>query len=189
YLESLEVLIQTAQTLGDFQTIREELAQTESQKSGSLRNSGKKDTRARTGNGSRGQQREAPLEPRKYMSEAGHQILVGRNNFQNDRLTFKIAGPEDLWFHTQKIPGSHVILKLQPGIPLDNDTLNDACQIAVYFSKGQPSSKVPVDYTQRKNVKKPPGAKPGFVIYDFFQTAIITPDPQRLQRLFASAHE
>jgi predicted ribosome quality control (RQC) complex YloA/Tae2 family protein len=185
YLESLEVLILKAQTPADLQSIREELLQTAIKKPGPLRNSGKKPKTHE----SRVQGREAPLEPRKFTSEAGHLILVGRNNFQNDRLTFKVAGPEDLWFHTQKIPGSHVILKLQPGVALDNDTLNDACQMAVYFSKGQPSSKVPVDYTQRKNVKKPPGSKPGFVIYDFFQTAIITPDEQRLQRLFASAHE
>lgn len=182
YLESLEVLILTARTLEDLQPIREELTQEVRQKPGLHKNSGKKPK-----SNAHNQRREAPLEPRKLTSEAGHQILVGRNNFQNDRLTFKVAGPEDLWFHTQKIPGSHVILKLQPGIALDDDTLNDACQIAVYFSKGQPSTKVPVDYTQRKNVKKPPGAKPGFVIYDFFQTAIITPDERRLQRLFATA--
>ncbi|MCL6590249.1 MAG: NFACT family protein [Firmicutes bacterium] len=183
YLESLEVLIQTAGTMADLQLIRDELAQTESQKSGLFPKSKKTGGRPVTGPRSR----ETLMEPRKYISEAGHQILAGRNNIQNDRLTFKIAGPEDLWFHTQKIPGSHVILKLRPGVALDEETLNDACQIAVYFSKGQPSTKVPVDYTRRKNVKKPPGAKPGFVIYDFFQTAIITPDERRLQRLFATA--
>jgi predicted ribosome quality control (RQC) complex YloA/Tae2 family protein len=117
------------------------------------------------------------------LSPAGHQILVGRNNLQNDKLTFKIAAPGDLWFHTQKIPGSHVILKAQPGLAVDDATLNYACQIAVYFSKGRKSTKVPVDFTPRKNVKKPPAAPPGYVIYDHFNTAIITPDREFLTQL------
>lgn len=171
YLESIETLAQNALITADLRLVREELEQNEKRPSGSgkaSKRSGKKET---------------PAEPRQYKTPAGHTILVGRNNLQNDRLTLKIADPADWWFHTQKIPGSHVILRQKPGVPVDDDSLNRACQLAVYFSKARQSTKVPVDYTQRKNVKKPPAANPGFVIYDFFKTAIVTPDAKILAEL------
>jgi len=99
------------------------------------------------------------------------------------KLTLKFAQSNDLWLHTKNIPGSHVILRPKPGIAVDDETLNYACQLAVYFSKARESTKVPVDYTQRKYVRKPPAAKPGFVIYDNFKTAIITPDRGLLEAL------
>lgn len=171
YLESLETLVQNSATFTDLRLVLEEWEGEE--KAGSpVKNPSKKSLK-----------KAPPAEPRLFQTPAGHQILVGRNNLQNDRLTFKIADPGDLWFHTQKIPGSHVILKPQSGIPVDDQSLNYACQLAVYFSKAKESTKVPVDYTPRKNVKKPPGSKPGFVIYDFFKTAIITPDLQLLKEL------
>jgi predicted ribosome quality control (RQC) complex YloA/Tae2 family protein len=172
YLESIESLITSAQSLADLKLVQEEieLADGRPAKPKALaREKAKKAMR-----------REAPAEPRQYRTPSGHTILVGRNNLQNDKLTFKVADPTDWWFHTQKIPGSHVILRPQPGVAVDDETLNYACQLAAYFSKAQNSTKVPVDYTQRKNVKKPPGSKPGYVIYDYFKTAIITPDPQLL---------
>lgn len=174
YLESLETMTANALVPADLELIKEEL---EPKRTGYLNNGKPRDK------GGAKSDRETGTKPRQFFSPAGHQILVGRNNLQNDGLTFKIAAPGDLWFHAQKIPGSHVIIKALPGVEIDDETLNYACQIAVYFSKGRKSTKVPVDYTQRKNVKKPPAAKPGFVIYDFFKTAIITPDHDILSKL------
>lgn len=112
----------------------------------------------------------------------GCEILVGRNNKQNDRLTMKLASPGDLWLHTQKIPGSHVIIRSQ-GRTVPQDVLLVAANLAVYFSKARGSSKVPVDYTEKRYVRKPAGAPPGFVLYDHFQTLIIDPDDLVLQEL------
>lgn len=174
YLESIVTLIQNAANFSDLELVREELDQNQSESR--LRPTGK-------GKAKPVSKKTQPAEPRRFTTSSGHIIWVGRNNLQNDRLTFKMAAPGDLWFHTQKIPGSHVILKLNPGTPLDDTTLNSVCQLAVYFSKARNSVKVAVDYTQRKHVKKPPGSKPGFVIYDDFKTAIITPDPVILSQL------
>ncbi|HYH05364.1 MAG TPA: NFACT family protein [Bacillota bacterium] len=174
YLESLETMAANALSPADLELIKEEFEP--------VRARNPKNSKPGAKCGAKND-KETGAKPRQFLSPAGHQILVGRNNLQNDRLTFKIAAPGDLWFHTQKIPGSHVIIKALPGVEIDDETLNYACQIAVYFSKGRKSTKVPVDYTQRKNVKKPPAAKPGFVIYDFFKTAIITPDQVLLSTL------
>jgi predicted ribosome quality control (RQC) complex YloA/Tae2 family protein len=173
YLESLESLVDNALSLSDLEMAREEVGLVSKQRH-QHQTKVKKSPKTKP---------ERNVKPRQFFSPAGHQLLVGRNNIQNDRLTFKVAGPNDIWFHTQKIPGSHVILKAQPGVAIDDESLYYACQLAVYFSKGRPSTKVPVDYTQRKNVKKPPAAKPGFVIYDYFKTAIITPDQDLLTKL------
>lgn len=170
YLESIEVMLLNATNQADIKLIQEEWDQADN-----------KHFKRKTAP----KKKEVPAEPRQFQTPAGHLLLVGRNNLQNDRLTFKIADPSDWWFHTQKIPGSHVILRPKPGISVDDETLNFACQLAVYFSKGRESTKVPVDYTQRKYVKKPPAAKPGFVIYDNFKTAIITPDKGLLEALGA----
>ncbi len=168
YLESIETMILNAVNPADLKLIQEEwdLATNKPAKRNNL-----------------SKKKEAPAEPRQFNTPAGHVLLVGRNNLQNDRLTFKIADPTDWWFHTQKIPGSHVILRPNPGNAVDDETLNFACQLAVYFSKARESTKVPVDYTQRKYVKKPPGAKPGFVIYDNFKTGVITPARELLETL------
>jgi predicted ribosome quality control (RQC) complex YloA/Tae2 family protein len=173
YLESLESMTGSALNLADLELVKEEFEPI-LKRHCQTKPGAKKNAKTKPG---------TVAKPRQFLCPAGHQILVGRNNIQNDRLTFKIAAPGDLWFHTQKIPGSHVILKAQPGIAVDDESLYYACQLAVYFSKGRPSTKVPVDYTQRKNVKKPPAAKPGFVIYDYFKTAIITPDRELLVKL------
>lgn len=108
-----------------------------------------------------------------YLSSDGITILLGRNNKQNNNLTFKVARPNDLWFHAQKIPGSHVIVKVEGKVP--EQTLLEAATLAAYFSRSQSSSKVPVDYTERKHVKKPLGAKPGFVVYNIFSTMTVDP--------------
>lgn len=114
---------------------------------------------------------DAPLPPieTEYM---GYTILIGRNNKQNDRLTLKTAQKDDLWFHTKDIPGSHVILRRKGNEDFPDEVVYRAAQYAAYHSKAQASPKVPVDYTEVKQVKKPNGAKPGMVIY-FEQTTIM----------------
>lgn len=116
-----------------------------------------------------------PSEPRKIVLESGSTILVGRNNRQNDLVTFKHAQPRDLWFHTKDIPGSHVILRSQASLPQTAD-IKTAALLAAWFSKARNSANIPVDYTERRYVKKPSGAKPGFVIYEKQKTLRITPE-------------
>jgi predicted ribosome quality control (RQC) complex YloA/Tae2 family protein len=111
--------------------------------------------------------------PDRYLLPDGSEILVGRNNRQNDALTFKLAAPGDMWFHAQKMPGSHVVLKAQ-GEPTEESILA-AAVLAAKHSQGKDATKVAVDYTRRRHVKKPTGAKPGFVLYDNFQTIIVDP--------------
>ncbi|HHW13236.1 MAG TPA: fibronectin-binding domain-containing protein [Firmicutes bacterium] len=132
------------------------------------------------------QQTNTPVKNRPSLFRAadGWEILVGRNNKQNDQLTMKTAAPHDLWLHTQKIPGSHVIIRTQ-GKPVPPDVLLAAANLAVYYSKARGSSKVPVDYTERRHLRKPTGAPPGFVVYNRYQTLIIEPDPEILARLGA----
>ncbi|MCD8488680.1 MAG: NFACT family protein [Desertifilum sp.] len=103
--------------------------------------------------------------PHRYQSPSGFEVLVGRNNRQNDLLTFRLAGDYDLWFHTQEIPGSHVLLRLQPGSVADEPDLQFAANLAAQYSQGRQSEQVPVVYTEPKHVYKPKGAKPGMVIY------------------------
>jgi predicted ribosome quality control (RQC) complex YloA/Tae2 family protein len=117
--------------------------------------------------------------PMRYISSSGFEIYVGKNNVQNDYLTLKLASNQDVWLHTKDIPGSHVIIKTE-GKEVDDATLEEAANLAAYYSKSRMSSKVPVDYTRRKNVKKPTGAKPGMVIYDNYFTMYITPDESKI---------
>ncbi|QAT40033.1 NFACT RNA binding domain-containing protein [Clostridium sp. JN-9] len=112
--------------------------------------------------------------PYHFVSSDGTDIYVGKNNFQNDYLTLKFASNKDLWFHTKKIPGSHVIVKNMGTIT--PETINEAAQLAAYYSKAKDSSKVPVDYTEVKNVHKPNGAKPGMVIYYTNKTVYVNPN-------------
>ena len=101
--------------------------------------------------------------------------MIGRNNKQNDLLTMKMASARDLWFHAQKIPGSHVVVRTQ-GKEVDEQTILEAASLAAFHSKARNSSKVPVDYTEKRHVRKPTGAKPGFVLYENFKTIIVDPD-------------
>lgn len=120
--------------------------------------------------------------PRRFTSSDGISIDVGRNNYQNDRLTLKIASPKDIWLHTQGIPGSHVLVR-SDGEPLPDATLLEAANLAAWFSQARNSSKIPIDYTERRHVKKPSGSRPGFVLYQPFQTIIVTPDKYLLAKL------
>lgn len=122
------------------------------------------------------------LPPRQFISSDGFSILAGRNNRQNDLLTLKYANKGDLWLHTQKIPGSHVIVECKGQMPPDR-TITEAAEIAAYYSRARESRQVPVDYARVRNVKKPPGAKPGMVTYTEFKTAFVAPDEERVLAL------
>ncbi len=113
--------------------------------------------------------------PFHYISSDGYHIYVGKNNYQNEELTFRFAEGQDWWFHAKGIPGSHVIVK-SGGEELPDATFEEAARLAAYYSKGQGDEKVEVDYTQKKNVKKPGGGKPGFVVYYTNYSMRIEPD-------------
>ena len=108
-------------------------------------------------------------------------VLVGKNNIQNDQITFKLSSKDDIWFHVKDMPGSHVLLKGE-GVA-DEDVTAKCAKLAAYFSKARNSSSVPVDYTYAKYVKKPSGAKPGYVIYKEQNTIYVTPDEETIYQL------
>lgn len=118
--------------------------------------------------------------PRHFVSNDGDEILVGRNNKQNDELTLRKASKSHIWLHTKEIPGSHVII--QNDNPSE-ETIIQAAELAAYFSKARSSSNVPVDYVEVKQVHKPNGAKPGFVIYEGQQTVYVTPSRNKTNNL------
>lgn len=165
YLDSLLQQLESA-SLSDIDEIREELVE-----QGYLRD------RTKRGSKKRKIKRPALL---CYTSSEGIPIYVGKNNTQNDFLTNKTASPNETWLHTKDIPGSHVVIR---AIEFDNQTLEEAAMLAAHFSQARSSSQVPVDYTLIRHVKKPNGAKPGYVIYDHQKTLFITVDEQRLKRL------
>ncbi len=114
----------------------------------------------------------------RYRTPSGFEVLVGRNNKQNDQLTFRVAGDYDLWFHAQEIPGSHVLLRVEPGASVEESDLQYTANLAAYHSRGRQSDQVPVVYTEPKHVYKPKGAKPGIAIYK--QERILWGKPQLL---------
>lgn len=165
YLESITVALEHATNSPDLADIREELIH-----SGYLKKPNK---------------RRMPIpasSPRTAITPDGLTILIGKNNRQNDLVTFKQAQHNDLWFHTKDIPGSHVILRSGTEDP-SLQAIESAAHLAAYYSKASQSSNVPVDYTKRRYVKKPSGAKPGFVIYDHQSTIYITPDEKLINSL------
>lgn len=164
YLESVLEEISHAETEQDFIDIRNELRD-----AGFLRKQGKKEIKR-------------AAKPRGFRTTSGFRVLVGRNNRQNDQLTCKEADHRDLWFHTQKIHGSHVILCTE-GREVDDDTIVEVAKLAAYYSQARESGNVPVDYTMVKNVKKPAGARPGMVIYKTCRTVNVTPDEALVKRL------
>ena len=103
--------------------------------------------------------------PYHYRTSDGYDLYVGKNNFQNDELTFKEAGNSDWWFHAKGAPGSHVIAKVHGSEELPDHVFEDAARLAAYYSSNRAAGKVEIDYIQKKHVKKPGGAKPGFVVY------------------------
>ncbi|NLW16529.1 MAG: fibronectin/fibrinogen-binding protein [Firmicutes bacterium] len=157
YLRSLQDALQRAATLELIQEIEAEM-----QQSGLLRP--EKQTKKKT--------KTQPSAPLRFQSPSGREILVGRSNLQNERL-LRSANPDDWWLHTKDIPGSHVLIKGsdEPDAP----TLEMAAQLAAYYSQARQGSKVPVDYTRRRHVKKPSGSPPGFVIYTEQKTVLVEP--------------
>lgn len=120
--------------------------------------------------------------PFHYLSSDGYHIYVGKNNFQNEELSFKFATGNDWWFHAKGQPGSHVIVKTN-GEELPDRTFEEAGRLAAYFSRGRQAPKVEIDYTQKKNLRKPNGAKPGFVVYYTNYSLLIEPDISGLTQL------
>lgn len=114
--------------------------------------------------------------PLHFVSSDGFHMYVGKNNLQNDRLTFKTAGPKDLWFHAKEMPGSHVIVKLEGADDVPDNTYEEAARLAAYYSTGKTSPKVEIDYTRRGNLKKPPESNPGYVIYHTNYSMVALPD-------------
>ena len=157
YLESIAESLKSSVTLSEINDIHSELIA-----GGYLREKPKKKPSDKA---------TLPLE---FTSPGGFTVLVGKNNIQNDRLTFKTAAPNDIWLHTKDIPGSHVVMRTSGNTPGEPDIIF-AAQKAAAFSKAAASSKVPVDYTLCRHVKKPSGAKPGFVIFTGQKTIYVNP--------------
>ena len=161
YLASLDASLMTATTKNEIEEIRQEMVA-----QGLLKEMGKK--------------KKAPLQksqPLHIKLREGVDLYIGKNNKQNDYVTFTIGGPRDLWLHTKDIPGSHIIMKA--AAPQEGD-IALAVELAAYFSKARSGSNVPVDCVERRYVKKPAGAKPGFVIFTNQRTYYATPEEQRL---------
>ena len=164
YLKTIEASLEHAEALSELREIKDELI---------------------LGNYLKEQRKFKPKQkaanPLKVITPDNTEIFIGKNNFQNDYLTFKLAQPNDLWLHVKDIPGSHIIIRSKNHI--SDETLEIAAQLAVHFSKAKNSSKVPVDYTFKKNVKKPNGTKPGFVNYTNEKALIIDPNFSLIEKL------
>lgn len=167
YLESIEASLLASSSLAEIAEIHNELIA-----AGYLREKPKK------------KNNDKPARPFHFHAPDGTDILVGKNNYQNDKLTFKTARYNDTWFHTKDIPGSHVVLQNGGTEPSEEDILL-AASLAAHFSKARGSSKIPVDYTEIRYVKKPSGSKPGFVIFTNQKTLYITPDEAKLAPILA----
>ncbi len=162
YLDTIITQLENA-NVEDLEDIREELMD-----QGYLKNK----------NRSRKKKKDPKIE--KYRSSEGITIYVGKNNRQNEFLTHKLANASDTWLHTKDIPGSHVVIK---GTEFGEKTIEEAAKLAAYYSKAKLSNQVPVDYTLIKHVKKPSGAKPGFVIYTHQNTVYVKPEEQLVDLL------
>lgn len=158
HLESIETSLSIAETEGDLAAIKEEL-----QEYGFIKkHSGKKTNRI------------SKSQPLHFVDDNGFHIYVGKNNYQNDQLTFKFATGNDWWFHVKQMTGSHVIVKSE-NKELPDSTYEHAAALAAYYSSGRDNEKVEIDYLQKKNVKKPNGSAPGFVVYYTNYSLVATP--------------
>ena len=166
HLESIRTSLDIALDEDDLVEVREELMEY-----GYLRRKG-----------SSGKKKKIVSRPFHYRSSDGFDIYVGKNNFQNDELSFKFASGNDWWFHAKGQPGSHVIVKSN-GEELPDRTFEEAARLAAFYSKGRQAPKVEIDYTQKKNLKKPNGAKPGFVIYHTNYSMIAEPKIHEIEEI------
>ncbi len=165
-LESIQTALEIAQKEEDLTQIKQELAESGYIKSHPTGKNGRKE--------------KITSRPFHYLSSDGFDIYVGKNNLQNDELTFKTANGGDWWFHAKKIPGSHVVL-ITGGKEVPDRAFEEAAALAAFYSKGKVQEKVEIDYVQRKEVKKPGGAKPGFVVYYTNYSMAIAPDISSLK--------
>ena len=159
YLESVRDLLERSTLEREFGEIKDELI---SQGFIKPKKSNKK------------QMKKQALPPLEFKTTQGLTVLVGRNNIQNDKLTFKTGRKGDIWLHAQKCPGSHVLL-VADGEEVPDDAIVEAAEIAAYYSSAKDSTVVTVDYTDVKNIKKPNGAKPGFVVYYTYYSVNVKP--------------
>ena len=167
-LENISLSLELAENETDLTEIRQELIN-----AGYL-HSGKNERKNST-----------PSPPLKFLSSDGFEIFVGKNNYQNDEITFKMSDPDDWWFHAKDIPGSHVLLKTK-GLKTEeipDRAFEEAASLAAKFSKGSDTDKVEVDYIQKKEIKKPAGAKPGFVVYYTNYSMIADTDISNLRQI------
>ncbi|MEE1304598.1 MAG: NFACT RNA binding domain-containing protein [Agathobacter sp.] len=165
HLESIQTALDIALTTDDLVQIKEELIEY-----GFIKK------------GRGGKKAKIKSKPFHYVSSDGYDIYVGKNNYQNDELTFKFATGNDWWFHAKGMPGSHVVVKAN-NEELPDRTFEEAGMLAGYYSKGRNSEKVEIDYLQKKNVKKPGGAAPGFVVYYTNYSLTIHPDISKIQQI------
>ena len=166
HLESISTSLDIALKEEDLVEIKEELTE-----SGYIRRKG----------GTKKQK--VTSKPFHYISSDGFHIYVGKNNYQNDELTFQVATGNDWWFHAKHMPGSHVIVKLGSAQELPDRTFEEAARLAAYYSKGREQEKVEIDYIQKKHVKKPGGAKPGFVVYYTNFSMVIDSNIEGIERV------
>ncbi|MDE6025143.1 MAG: NFACT family protein [Lachnospiraceae bacterium] len=168
YLMSVESFLAIATSESDLKEIKKELVE-----NGYIKG------RVQKGKGSR----ETKSKPLHYISSDGFHMYVGKNNLQNEELTFKLATGNDMWFHAKNMPGSHVIVKLDGATELPDRTYEEAARLAAYYSTGNKAPKVDIDYTAKKNLKKPPRSMPGFVIYHTNYSMTIEPDIHGIQEV------
>ncbi|MBR6476643.1 MAG: DUF814 domain-containing protein, partial [Lachnospiraceae bacterium] len=163
HLESVNVALEMATMADDLDAIKQELIECGYIKGhfGKSRDNGKSKSGKSPNRNAGSREKSKPLH---YVTEDGFHLYVGKNNYQNDELTFKLANGGDWWFHAKKNAGSHVIVKTE-GKELPDRVYEQAASLAAFYSKAAQGSKTDVDYLQRKDVKKPNGAKPGFVVY------------------------
>ncbi len=175
HLETIAAALDMAVSESDLAQIKEEM-----QQFGFIRRRDK----AKQGPGYKGQKKEkkAAGKPLHYLSSDGFHMYVGKNNFQNEEVTFRLADGGDWWFHAKGVPGSHVIVKTG-GQELPDRAFEEAGQLAAYYSKGRDSEKVEIDYVKRREVKKTAGGKPGFVIYHTNYSLMAAPVIEGLQEL------
>lgn len=194
YLDSLRVSLDQAFTLSELDEIHVELVSQGYVAGKHLKKDNLKPKKGRPNTKSKAKTKvKAPKEavhPRVYRSSQGRTIFVGKNNIQNDWLSLRKGKPNDLWLHVKQIPGSHVLVPLEDGEDFPDDaTLEEAAALAIYYSQSRGSSRVAVDYTHVKQLKKPNSAKPGMVIYDQNWTLYLTPKPEVLEQLLAREEE
>lgn len=166
HLESISTALDIALKEEDLVQVKEELIQYGYMK------------RKNTG----GKKAKITSKPFHYVSSDGYDMYVGKNNYQNEELTFHFANGDDWWFHAKGQPGSHVIVKCK-GEEMPDRTFEEAGKLAAYYSKGRQAPKVEIDYIQKKHVKKPNGAKPGFVVYYTNYSLLIDPDISQIKLL------